>query len=168
MSAKKKAALSGGASIGGLLGGLTDLIEKLGELSDAGSELRETGELGNGKLKAVYGLRVKFASDGEAVGVEPFGNVKIDKKLRRPVVQGVREPLVDVIEEPDHVLVVAEMPGVNTGDVSVEVTEDIMSIEAAHSDKHYRKEIMLPRRVSNSDILISCNNGIVEIRCQLK
>ena len=43
------------------------MIEKLGEMAEAGRELHRSGELGDDKLKAVYGLRVKFGSGGEAV-----------------------------------------------------------------------------------------------------
>ena len=45
------------------------------------------------------------------IKVEPFGNVTKDKESGRTVVHEVREPLVDVFEEDDHVLVIAEMPG---------------------------------------------------------
>ncbi len=165
---KKRGARGHDASVSGFLSGLTDLLEKLGDLAETGRELHKSGEFGDDKLKAVYGLRVKLGSGGEAVEVEPFGNVKLDKKSRRPIVQEVREPLVDVIEESDHILVVAEMPGVTAGDVSVLVDHDVMSIEAAHKEKKYRKEVLLPKPVSSEDLTISCNNGIVEIRCRLK
>ena len=42
-----------------------------------------------------------------------------------------------------------------------------MTIDAGHSEKKYRKEILLPRPVSDKNVAISCNNGIVEIRCEL-
>ncbi len=167
-NAKRRAARSDDAPASGFLSGLTDLLEKLSDLAETGRELHKSGEFGDDKLKAVYGLRVKFGSSGNAVDVEPFGNVKIDKKLRRPIVQEVREPLVDVIEESDHVLVVAEMPGVSAGDVSVSVDHDVMTIEAVHKEKKYRKEVLLPKPVSGEGIALSCNNGIVEIKCRLK
>lgn len=164
---KKKGARDSDARVGGFLGGLTDLIEKLGELAETGRELRESGAVGDDRLKAVYGLRVKLGSGGGAVGVEPFGNVKIDRKSRRPIVQEVREPMFDVIEERGHVVVVAEMPGVTAKDVSVSVDDDVMSITAERNEKKYRKEVLLPKPVSTKDIKISSNNGIVEIRCRL-
>ncbi len=157
------------APMGGFIRGLTDLVEKLGELAESGRELRKTGELSSDdKFKAVYGLRVKLGLGGDPVEVEPFGNIKFDKKSKQPVVQETREPLVDVIEEPDHVLVVAEMPGVTADDVSVSVDDDVMSVEAKRKDKKYRKEVLLPKAVSKKGIAVSCNNGIVEIKCPLK
>jgi HSP20 family protein len=111
---------------------------------------------------------MKVGLGGEAVDIEPFGNVKIDKNSRQAVVHEVREPLFDVIEEKDRILVIAEMPGIAADDMSVLVKGDVMNVEAAHRDRKYSKEILLPKLVLPSKIKISCNNGIVEISCPLR
>lgn len=154
----------------GFISGLTELIEKLGDLAETGRELRKSGEFTSedDKMKAVYGLRVKLGLGGDALDVEPFGNIKFDKKSRHPVVQEVREPLVDVIEEPNRIIVVAEMPGITTEDVKFSIDEDVMSIEAGRKGKKYRKEVLLPKAVCAHDASISANNGIVQIECPLK
>jgi len=154
----------------GFIRGLTELVEKLGDLAETGRELRKVGELtsADDKMKAVYGLRVKLGLGGDALDVEPFGNLKFDRKSRHPVVQEVREPLVDVIEEPNRIIVVAEMPGVTTEDVKFSIDEDVMSIEAGRKGKKYRKEVLLPKAVSGHNASISSNNGIVQIECPLK
>ncbi len=154
----------------GFIKGLTDLVEKLGELAETGRELRKSGELSSSddKMKAVYGLRVKLGLGGDAVEVEPFGDLKFDKRSKHPVVQEVREPLVDVIEEPNRILVIAEMPGVTAEDVSLAIDDDVMTIEAQGKGKKYRKEVLLPKPVSKQNSSISCNNGIVQIECRLK
>ena len=154
---------------GGFIKGLTDLVEKLGELAETGRELRKTGELSSpdGKTKAVYGLRVNLGLGGDAVDVEPFGNIKFDKKSRHPVIQAVREPLVNVIEEPNRIVMVAEMPGITAKDVVFSIDGDVMSIEAERKGKKYRKEVLLPKPVSGKNASISCNNGIVQIECPL-
>lgn len=153
----------------GFIKGLTELVEKLGELAETGRELRKAGELSSadGKTKAVYGLRVNLGLGGDAVDIEPFGNIKFDKKSRHPVVQTVREPLVDVIEEPNRIVVVAEMPGITAEDVEFSIDGDVMSIEAERKGKKYRKEVLLPKPVSRQNASISCNNGIVQIECRL-
>src|SRR5208337_3359828 len=111
------------------------------------------------KLKGVYGFRMKVGLGGDAVDIEPFGNVKLDKKSRHAVVHEVREPLFDVIEEKDRILVIAEMPGITTEDISVAVDGDVMNVEAAHRDRKYRKEILLPKPVVRTRIKVVCNNG---------
>ena len=170
MSAKRRAVRNAGESGSGFVKGLSDLIEKLGELAETGREMRREGTLSShdDKLKGVYGFRMKVGSGGDAVDIEPFGNVKLDKKSRHAVVHEVREPLFDVIEEKDRILVIAEMPGITTDDVSVSVDGDVMNVEASHRDRKYRKEILLPKPVVRSRIKVVCNNGIVEIRCPLE
>lgn len=153
----------------GFVDSLTDLVEKLGELAQTGRELRQAGEISSPeeKLKAVYGLRVRMGLGGETLEVEPFGDLKFDQRTRHPVVQEVREPLVDVIAEADKIMVVAEMPGVTSEDVSLELNDDVMNLEARGRDgRKYRKEVLLPAPVKRENISISCNNGIVQIECR--
>jgi len=169
MSAKRKPAHRTGDSATGFVKGLSDLIEKLGELAETGREMRREGVLSQDDvLKGVYGFRMKVGLGGDAVDIEPFGNVKLDKKSRQAVVHEVREPLFDVIEEKDRILVTAEMPGITADDISVSVDGDVMNVEASRGDKKYRKEILLPKPVVRSRIKVVCNNGIVEISCPLR
>lgn len=154
------------AGFGGLLRGLGDLIEKLGEMAEKGEELSRSGEFGGEKgMKAVYGFSVKVAGGGEGVKVQPFGNIGKDKASGRSVVHEVREPMVDVFEEADCVLVVAEMPGIAEADVHVELHDDVLTISAEKRDKKYRKEVLLPRSFTPDKMKVSCQNGILQVRC---
>lgn len=156
-----------GGGIGGLLRGLGDLVEKLGEMAESGETISRTGELrGPGKeLKGIYGFTVKVGLGEETPKVESFGNIRRDAKSGRTEVQEVREPLVDVFEEAEHVLVVAELPGIGAQEVRVDVKDDVLTITAEKGDKKYRKEVLLPRSVSKEKINVSCNNGVLEIKC---
>ena len=80
-------------------------------------------------------------------------------------VQEIREPVVDIFEEADHLLILAEMPGIGAKDVRLEVADDVLTLEAAKDDKRYRKEILLPRSYPREKMDISCNNGILRIKC---
>ena len=113
----KKEKLSQGGidlGLGGILKGLGDLVEKLGELAESGEQISKTGEIrGSGQeVKGIYGFTVKVGLGDDKPRVEPFGNIRRDAKSGNTVVQEVREPVVDVLEEEDHVLVLAEMPGI--------------------------------------------------------
>ena len=101
----------------------------------------------------------------EGVKVEPFGNVRTDEQTGRPVVHEVREPMVDVFEEADHVLVVAEMPGIGPDDVRVELQDDVLIISAEKGDKKYRKEVLLPQSFSRENLKLSCQSGILQVKC---
>jgi len=153
----------------GLFGGLTDLIGKLADLAEKGEQLSKTGDIrfeGKEKdLKGVYGFSVKMGLGGKGVKVEPFGNIRRDEKSGQPVVQEIREPVVDVFEEEDHTLVVAEMPGISAEDIRLDVKDDLLSIYAEKGEKKYRKEVLLPRSYPREKMLISCHNGVLEIKC---
>jgi HSP20 family protein len=158
---------SGGIDLGlgGIVRGLGDLIEKLNELSETGQELSQTGEIRQGEhVKGIYGFSVKVGLGGKP-SIEPFGNLYRDTRSGRTVVQEVREPMVDVIEEEDYVLVLAEMPGISAEDVRVEVKDDLLTVAADKKGKRYRKEILLPGNFVRERMQISCNNGVLEIKC---
>lgn len=152
--------------LGGILKGLGDLVEKLGDLSETG-EHSQTGEIhgANKDLKGIYGFTVKVGLGDDRPHVEPFGNIRKDRKSGHTVVQEVREPVVDVFEEEDHVLVVAEMPGVSAEDVKIAVEDHMLTITAERGDKKYRKEVALPASCAREKMHVSCNNGVVEIKC---
>jgi HSP20 family protein len=154
--------------IGGMLKGLGDLVEKLGDLANTGEQLSRTGEIhgANKELKGIYGFTVKVGLGDDRPHIQPFGNIRQDPESGHTVVQEVREPVVDVFEEDDHVLVVAEMPGVGVKDVQITVQDDLLTIAAEHGDKKYRKELMLPSSFDRAKIEVSSNNGVVEIKCR--
>jgi HSP20 family protein len=156
-----------GGGLGGFLGGLTELVEKLNDLAQTGKQLSGTGEIPDlGKqLKGVYGFNVKVGIGDDKVKVEPFGNIKKDTSSGQTVVQEVREPLVDVFEEEDHTLIVAEMPGISTKDVKLDIKDDVLTVTAHRGDKKYHKEILLPKVVDKDKVVFSCNNGMLEIKC---
>ncbi len=154
--------------LGGILKGLASVVEKLGELAETGEEISRTGEiLGPRKeVKGIYGFTVRVGLGDEKLRVEPFGNISRDAQSGRAVVQEVREPLADVFEEEDHVLIVAEMPGMGAEDVRLEVNDDVLTISAARGDKKYRKEVLLPGSFQKEKMQVSCNNGVLEIKCR--
>jgi len=154
--------------MGGMLKGFGDLIDKLGELAKTGEQMSRTGEIhGAGKeVKGIYGVTVKVGLGDGRPTVEPFGNIRQDRESGHTVVQEVREPVVDVFEEEDHVLVVAEMPGVSKEDVHITVEDDLLTFTAERGDKKYRKEVLLPASCAKAKIEVACNNGVVEIKCK--
>ena len=73
---------------------------------------------------------------------------------------------MDVYEEDDHVLVLAEIPGVSKKDVQLELSQDRLTIRARHGDKQYHKEIVLPGSFSQQNMRWECTNGILKIRLE--
>ncbi len=160
-------------NVEGILRGLGDLVQKLGDLAEKGEQMKRSGvfdiDTGGGKnAKAVYGFSMKMGLDGnQEAHVEPFGNVHRDEKTGETTVQEVSEPLVDVIEESDHVLVLAEMPGVADEDIHLDLNGDILVLHAEKGSKKYHKEIVLPRSFDSKAMERSCRNGILEVKLKV-
>lgn len=163
---EKQPAEEGFRALGGILGGLGGLLEKLGDLAEKGEELRKSGvvESKDKRVQGVYGFSIKLGMGEDGLTVEPFGNVRKDEETGKTVVDEIREPLVDIFEEDDHVLVVAEMPGISQEDVKLELADDILTITAEHGDKKYHKEVLLPAASTPDKMTQSCHNGVLEVK----
>ncbi|MHB8090221.1 MAG: Hsp20/alpha crystallin family protein [Syntrophales bacterium] len=157
---------------GRILSGLTDIADKLNEISEKGETVTKKGEFTfpskEGGVKGVYGFSLKTGLGGkdDAIKVEPFGNIRKDKKTGEAVVQEIHEPLIDVFEDEDAITLIAEMPGVGPGDIKIDVRDDVLTISADKGEKKYRKEVLLSHSPAKDRIKVTCNNGIVTIRCE--
>lgn len=161
---RKKKDENAGHAVDGILSGLTGLMEKLNELAKTGKEFRESGEFGSSEgkgFRGVYGFKVRTGLGEDGPTVEPFGNVHRNREQGYTVTPEVLEPVVDVFEEADHTLVVAEMPGIGRDDIRYTIEDDILELDAAANGKTYHKEILLPRTYTTNDLELTCTNGIV-------
>lgn len=90
-----------------------------------------------------------------------------------------RVPAVDVLEEDDHYLVEAEMPGVTKEEVSIDVGEGVLEIGAKRSAEkeekgegylrrersslHFFRRLGLPEDVDNDGITATLENGVLRV-----
>jgi len=152
--------------LGGIFKGIGDLITAASKLSEAGEGTSRTGEftipgLGD-KAKGIFGFSIKTMGVGQdQVKVEPFGNIR--ETQAGPVVDEVREPMVDVFDEDDYIRVLAEMPGVDEADIHHEIKCDILTL-SAENDRNYQKEVLLPAAVKEQGAEVTYKNGILELR----
>lgn len=150
------------SGLGGLLSGLAGLVDFVTQLSDAENhEISHSGEfrLPGGKAAGVYGVQIRTGIGGLPT-VRSFGNIAMAP--RGPVVEEVREPLTDVFEEADHMLVVAEVAGVREEDVAIEIHGDVLKFTASGPARQYAKELLLPEGTA-ATFRHSYTNGILEI-----
>ena len=151
-------------SFGNLFKGIGNLFDLVSKMTEEGKEeYTRTGEIkGLGdKVKGVYGFSVKMGLGGKPI-IEQFGNIKATE--RGAVVAEVREPIVDVFDEGERLVVIAELPGVEESDIHLEVKDDILDLSAEAKDRKYSKEVLLPSSVDAKSLETSYKNGILEIR----
>jgi len=134
--------------MGGLFKGLGNFLDLLSDLVEKADDVEGTTQTGEFKVKGlgekgrgVYGFSVRTASGGGTPRVDHFGNIR--STPTGPEVTEVREPLVDVFDEAQEIVMVAELPGVSEDEVKVEIQEDVLSVETTGQRK-YAKEILLP------------------------
>jgi len=75
-----------------------------------------------------------------------------------------REPIVDVFEEEDYLRVMAELPGVEENEISLNVEDNTLTISTDTSAQTYFKEVKLPTPVKKKAIEYSYRNGILEVK----
>jgi len=150
--------------LGGLFKGIDKLVDLAGKLKEEG-EIRKEGTIDLEHLKkgmkGVYGFTIKSAVGGSPK-VETFGNIK--KTPEGPKVDEEREPITDVFDEQNELVIIAEMPGTAENEISIELREDILEISATGKNRKYRKELLLPVKVERENLVSTYNNGILEIR----
>lgn len=146
---------------GGLFGDFAELLKKLAELGDATGTTREF-ELPGG-ARGVYGFSVRTAQGPNKPVVNQFGNVKLSDQ-GTAVVSDTREPLIDIFDEGDEIVLVAELPGVKDSDIELAVRGDIVELSAEGRVQKFRSETLLPAEVHGEPASRECENGYLQLR----
>lgn len=150
---------------------VNDIFQGLGSLVDFVSKMEQEGKREerregaftspSGRIKGVYGFSVKQGIGGKPV-VEPFGNVK--KTDHGPVVEEEIQPVADVFDEKDHIVVIIELPGVEGKQIHTEIKGDILVLSAAGKGRKYAREVILPEGIEANTLTSKYRNGVLEIR----
>jgi HSP20 family protein len=113
----------------------------------------------------MYGFNLGFGPDGKPI-MDSFGNLEKEPITGERKVRKTREPLVEVNEEPDQIILIAEMPGVNKEDIQLNATNRSITIstEKIVSGRSYFKEIDLPAAINKDYAKARYTNGILEVR----
>jgi len=161
--------------VGGLLKGLEKFIDLAERAEEAGGELKRSGQIkglgGRKDIRGVYGFTVRTGL-GQKTKFEPFGNIK--KTKAGPKVVETREPIVDVFDEKDHILIIAELPGVDEKSITFDFSAkggsasggkgDMLLLEAGGGNRKYSKEILLPAKIDFESREMNFKNGILELK----
>ena len=77
-----------------------------------------------------------------------------------------RQPLVDIFEEENHLIVLVELPGVDKEDVHIKVEENTLTISAINKTRNYIKKVWLPASIKKDTIKFTYRNGILQIKLE--
>ena len=81
-----------------------------------------------------------------------------------PLVPETVEPVVDIFDERDCILVIAEVPGAEEDSIRVELENHTLKLQAGGRYRVYRGEVGLPADVKSSSLAWNLNNGVIELR----
>jgi HSP20 family protein len=151
--------------LGGLFKGLEKLVDLAGKLQETKGVTKE-GEFNldhiKKGMKGVYGFTIQSATGGGKPKVETFGNIR--KTAEGPVVEEEREPITDLFDEEEEVVIIAEMPGIEEADLVIDLKDDMLDISAERNSRKYHKELLLPAKMDKEKMVVKYNNGILEIK----
>lgn len=104
----------------------------------------------------------------------PKKNPSINKQLFRPFYEvsntrrqrkcSVLEPLIDVLDEKDEIIVLVEAAGYKKENVKINLRDQRLILSAETSDRKYYKSLNLPKRVIPETLQVTYKNGVLEIR----
>ncbi len=141
---------------------LYDELEKLGDLID------ETMQKAFDNSKDTPTKRNR--SKDFSVKIGPEGKPRIREFNNRQPQQAESEvsddpePLVDIIEEGETVIVLVALPGVNKDDIDLRLTENNLTFSVDAADFEWYNELKLPARVNPKSARASYKNGVLEIK----
>ena len=109
----------------------------------------------------VYGFNIGLDPDGKP-SFRQFGNLK-PKGYGDLETSDVREPLIDVFKEDEQVRVIAEVPGINKGDIKLTGSDRTLTIKAHSQSRKYEKSVSLPVAVDIKTANAKYKNGVLEV-----
>ena len=74
------------------------------------------------------------------------------------------EPLIDILEEKDEVIIVAGVQGFNRENLKIQIENQRLNLSAEALERKYRKSLNLPARVIPNTMRTRYKNGVLEIR----
>jgi len=74
------------------------------------------------------------------------------------------EPLIDVLEGKDEIVVIAELVGFSRESLRIHLRDQKLTLTARATDRKYHKSLNLPKRVIPDNIKTTYKNGVLEIQ----
>ncbi len=164
----------GPAGFGKIAFGLSQIINFLRELDAAKQPHRGRREEGG----VVFEYSFRKRALGEETGKEntperserspSASSGRRPRRRERPTGVEVFEPVTDLFDEPDEIVILFELPGVERKDIRCTLCGDILLIEAKSGERLYRKETLIEAKLRPGAPRLRFRNGVLEARLKKK
>lgn len=146
----------------GLFRGLGEFVQLVGLLAEAGERHGTVRVKGLGdRVHGIYGFTIRSGLGRARPWIEPFGNIQAG--AYGLVVDDVREPLVDLVDEDDDMVVTVELPGVGADEISVRLDGRLLEILTS-GERRFAKRVPLPAAVLAGQYEQSYRCGVLKLR----
>jgi len=156
----RKPAAGADITIGGMLKGFSSLFGEISEMLETQGEISRTGsfKLGPGRKTGVYGITVTTPGRGKPTRMDTFGMRDAGE---------TREPVIDIIDEGEELIVIAELPGVAEETISVDLQGTDVMLRAGREGRRFERIVSLPCEAEDCSIAAFIN-GLLEVRLKKK
>ncbi len=86
------------------------------------------------------------------------------RRAAKPADLDVLEPVTDMFDEPEDVVLLFELPGVERSDIRCLLDGDILLLEAKTGQRLYRKETLIEAPLAEGEPRLALRNGVLEVR----
>lgn len=157
--------LSSPEDVKGQLEGLRERLKELG-----GREVLSDEDWRQGRANVSGHVRVRSLGGDEEYHIGTSGRRRPPTRPEKaPEPPEVVEPSLDLFDEPQGVVVVADVPGVELEDLDIRMEDNLLSISTRPAARRaYRKDLPLEADVDTGSLEASCRNGVLEIRLRKK
>lgn len=161
-------------NIGSIFKGLDRFINIVGDMIDNDkNEVDIKGTINNPdkskKIVGKYGFNIKLGTD-EISGLKDIKTLNTIRNKFNIEKEGPKtiEPVTDIFDEEDKVIVVMELTGVKQQDINLQIDENILKLRADGNGNCYSKNIKLRFTPKLENINSKLNNAIYSITINKK
>jgi len=142
-----------------------DELERLGDLIDDTIQkaFENSSEDTPARRTRVKGFSIKIGPDGKPSIREFTDSQPLQDE---PEVSDDPEPLVDIIEDGETLVVLAALPGVKKDEIELRATESCLTVSVDTDNFEWYDEFKLPIRVKPKSARASYKNGVLEVRLE--
>jgi HSP20 family protein len=154
---------TGAAGLTRIARGLSELFGFLAALDDGRGPRRGRHEKDGMVIEYSFGKRSLGGEEEGAAEAQPAPPPR-PRGAAKPRRREIIEPVTDLFDEPEEVVILFELPGTMPRDVRCALDGDVLELEAKGRGRLYRKEMRIEPKLAAGEPQLRLRNGILEVR----